>query len=315
MNGPLALICQGGAGVLPDPAASAAGLAEALEKGYRLLRQSADALDVVVETVRIMEDNPVFNAGTGSSLNLEGVAEMDAGVMTQDGRFGGVCAVTGVRNPILLAHKVMTETDHLLLCGRGAEAFARQMGFPEYDVVTERARERLAKFKEEGVSDYFPRLAARLRAKAEERGGGSVSETHKMGTVGAVAYDKHGVLAAATSSGGIVGRLPGRVGDSAIPGAGVYAGPSGAVSCTGHGEAIVRIGLGRDIVERMKTIPAATAAILVIAEAKRRKIMCGLVGIDARGQVCFGHTTPDMAWGYVVADKLFMFTDSDRKRR
>ena len=299
MNGPLALICQGGAGVLADRAASAKGLAEALKKGYQLLRQSADALDVVVEAVRTMEDDPVFNAGTGSSLNLEGVAEMDAGLMTQDGRFGGVCAVTDVRNPVLLARKVMTETDHVLLSGAGAEAFARRMGFAGFDVVTEASREKLARLKQDGGSVLFPKPASQL----------------KMGTVGAVAFDKHGSLAAATSSGGMNGRLPGRVGDAAIPGAGTYAGPTGAVSCTGHGEAIIRVMLGRDVVDRMKTVPASTAAILAMAEMKRRKLMCGLVGIDARGQVCFGHSTPDMAWGYMTADKLFLFSDSDGERR
>jgi beta-aspartyl-peptidase (threonine type) len=300
VNGPLALICHGGAGVLPDRTASARGLAEALEKGYVLLRQSASALDVVIEAVRIMEDNPVFNAGTGSSLNLDGVAEMDAGVMTQDGRFGGVCAITNVKNPVLVAHKVMTETDHVLLCGAGAEAFARRMGFAEYNVVSEKAKERLAKLKQEGGSTYFPKLESYIS---------------KMGTVGAAAFDRHGTLAAATSSGGIVGRLPGRVGDSAIPGAGTYAGPSGAVSCTGHGEAIIGMMLGLDLVGRMKTLPASTASIVVLSEAKRRKLLCGLVGIDARGQVCFGHSTPDMAYGYMVADKLFMFTDGDGKRK
>ncbi len=303
MNGPLALICHGGAGVLDDRKAAAEGLAEALERGYLLLRQSATALDVVVECVRLLEDNPVFNCGTGSNLNLEGVAEMDAAVMTQDGRFGGVCCITGVKNPVLVAHKVMTETDHLLLCGDGAQAFARRMGFAAYDVTTPRGRERLEKLKQAGTSEYYPKLGAFLK------------QASPGGTVGAVAFDKYGVLAVATSSGGITGRLPGRVGDSAILGAGTYASAVGAVSCTGHGESIMKMMLGREVVERMRTMPAATAIILAMAEAKRKKVVCGLVGIDARGQVGFGHTTPDMAYGYMVADKLFLFTDGDGKRR
>lgn len=303
MSGPLALICHGGAGVLDDRKAYANGLAESLERGYVLLRQSATSLEVVVECVRLMEDNPIFNCGTGSNLNLEGVAEMDAAVMTQDGRFGGVCCITGVRNPILVAHKVMTKTDHLLLSGPGATAFARRMGFADCDVVTQRGRDRLAKLRQEGKSDYYPSLGEYLK------------QSSPGGTVGAVAFDKYGILAVATSSGGITGRLPGRVGDSAIPGAGTYANPSGAVSCTGHGEAIIRMMLGADVVARMRTTPAATAAVLAMADAKRRKAACGLVGIDARGQVCFGHTTPDMAYGYMIADKLFLFTDGDDKRR
>lgn len=327
MNGPLAIICQGGAGVIENRETYAEGLAVAIEAGYRLLRQSASALEAVVEAVRIMEDDPVFNCGTGSNLNLDGVAEMDAGVMTQDGRFGGVCCITDVRNPILVARKVMTDTDHVLLCGPGAAAFARLKGLPEYDVVTDRSRQRLLKLKQEGTSGYLPKLASRLQAggrqpenpgtvpAAQARGADEGQSRVSSGTVGAVAFDKHGVLAAATSSGGITGRLAGRVGDSALPGAGTYAGPSGAVSCTGHGEAIINLMLGRDVVDRMRTVPASTAVILAMAEAKRKKAACGLVGIDARGQVGFGHTTPDMAYGYMVADRLFLFTEGKSKQR
>jgi beta-aspartyl-peptidase (threonine type) len=292
------IICHGGAGVVSDPKAAAGGLAEALEASYLLLRQSADALDAVVEAVRVMEDNPLFNCGTGSSLTAGGRAEMDAAVMTQTGGFGGVLAVTGIRNPVLVARKVMAETDHLLMAGEGAVAFARKCGFKEYNPVTERSRERLKELQEKGESPYF-----------------DMEKAKKFGTVGAVAIDRHGRLAVATSSGGITGRMTGRVGDSAIPGAGTWAGPSGAVSCTGHGEAILRLTLARDLVERMKTMPASVAMTLVMGEARRRKFQVGAVGLDARAGVAFGHTTPDMSYGYMIADRLFMFTDGkDRKK-
>ena len=294
---PLGIVCHGGAGTLEDRQAHSDGLAIALEQGYRLLRQSGSALDAVVKAVAIMEDNPVFNCGTGSNLALDGSAEMDAAAMTQEGRFGGVCCITDVKNPILVAEKVLSESDHALLSGAGATAFARQAGFEKFDVKTDRSRKRLETLKEEGKSDYFPRL------------GGQV----KMGTAGAVAVDRHGRLAVATSSGGITGRLPGRVSDTAIPGAGTYAAPSGAVSCTGHGEAIIQLMLAHDAVERMKTMPASVAATLAVSEAKRRKFKVGLVGIDARGGVCFGHSTPDMSYGYMVADKLFMFAEGKGK--
>jgi beta-aspartyl-peptidase (threonine type) len=124
-----------------------------------------------------------------------------------------------------------------------------------------------------------------------------------------VAVDKHGNLAAATSSGGIAGRMTGRVGDTAMLGAGTYAAPSGAVSCTGHGEEIIRRLLARDVVDRMTTMPASVATTLVMAEARRRKIACGVVGFDARGGICYGYTTPDMAYGYKVAERLFLFTE------
>lgn len=299
-NRPVGIICHGGAGKIDDKSSYARGLTAAIEEGYRLLRQGASALDAVIKAVVILEDNPIFNAGTGSSLTIDGFVEMDAGVMTQNGNFGGVICIRNVKNPILVAEKVMTETDHLMLTGDGAVEFARKMGFEEYEVITERARERLEKIKKEG-SPFFPRLNQAI----------GVAEP-KVGTVGAVAIDRNGNLAAATSSGGIAGRLRGRVGDSGLPGAGTFAGPSGAVSGTGHGEAIIKMLLAREIVMRMKTLPAATALTLVLAEARQKKFMCGAVGIDARGGVCYGHTTPDMAYGYKVADRLFLFTDNNK---
>jgi beta-aspartyl-peptidase (threonine type) len=298
-NTPLGIICHGGAGVVRDKKAAGEGLAAALELGYKLLRQSVDALDAAIEAVRVMEDDPTFNCGTGSRLTLDGKVEMDAAVMTQDQRFGGVCCISGVKNPVLVARKVMTDTDHLLMCGDGATRFARKLGFEEYDPVTDDARARLAEVKEKGTSTSFPNLDKMM----------------KLGTAGAVAMDKHGRLAVATSSGGIVGRLAGRIGDSAIPGAGTYAGPSGAVSCTGHGESIVKLMLARDIAERMKTLPANVAVTLAMSEPKRRKMMVGAVGFDARGSVCFGHTTPDMSYGYMVADKLFLFAEDTKSKR
>ncbi len=294
---PVGIICHGGAGKIIDKQAYALGLSTAIEGAYRLLRQGASAIEAVLKAVVLLEDNPVFNAGTGSSLTIDGIAEMDAAIMTQSGRFGAVSCIRGVKNPILIAEKVMTETDHLILTGEGAQTFARKMGFQEYDCITETARARLEAVKQQG-SPYFPKINRAL---------GIVQE--KMGTVGAVAIDRNGHLAVATSSGGIVARLTGRVGDSSIPGAGTYANPSGAVSCTGHGEEIIKLFLAREIVERMKTLPASTALTLTLAEAKRKKVRCGAVGFDARGGICYGYTTPDMAYGYKVADRLFLFTD------
>jgi beta-aspartyl-peptidase (threonine type) len=317
INTPLGIICHGGAGTIDDKAAYAAGLTEALEEGYRLLRQSANAMEAVVAAVRVMEDNPLYDAGTGSDLTIDGLVEMDASLMTQDGRFGGVACIWGVKNPILVAQKVMTDTDHLLLCGYGASEFAHQAGFEDYNVVTERALTRLQRVIDHG-SKYFhkqnqQRFPAGLPA-AEGTGADSMPE-NQTGTVGAVARDKHGNLAAATSSGGIVGRMRGRVGDSAILGAGTYAGLSGAVSCTGHGEEIMRRSLAREIVEKMTTMPASTSLTLVMAEARQKKLAFGAIGFDAKGGICFGHTTPDMAYGYKVSERLFLFTEEKSKPR
>ena len=316
-SSPLGIVCHAGAGTIDDKAAYAAGLTEAIDEGYRLLRQSANAMEAVVTAVRMMEDNPLYDAGTGSDLTIDGQVEMDASLMTQEGRFGGVAGITGVKNPILVAQKVMTEIDHLLVCGLGATEFARKMGFEDYNVITERARTRLQSVVDHG-SKYFLKMNQQRFPEGvppiPEAGAVPQSES-KMGTVGAVAVDKHGNLAAATSSGGIVGRMRGRVGDSAILGAGTYAGPSGAVSCTGHGEEIMRRSLARDIVERMKTMPGSTAMTLVVAEARRQKLAFGAIGFDARGGICYGHTTPDMAYGYKVAERLFLFTEEKPRIR
>ena len=317
MSAPMGIICHGGAGTIDDKAAYAAGLTEAIREGYRLLRQSANALEAVVAAVRILEDNPLFNAGTGSDLTIDGLVEMDASLMSQDGRFGGVAGIWGVKNPILVAEKVMADTDHLLLSGFGAMEFARRMGFEEYNVVTERALARLQRVTDHGSKYFLKQNQQRFPSgmpPAAEADAGTTPENH-MGTVGAVARDKHGSIAAATSSGGIVGRMRGRVGDAAILGAGTYAGLSGAVSCTGHGEEIMRRSLARDIAERMTTLPASTAMMLVMAEAKRKKLAFGAVGLDAKGGFCYGHTTPDMAYGYNVNERVFLFTEEKPRPR
>lgn len=317
INSPLGIICHGGAGILDDKATYAAGLTQALEEGYRLLRQSANALEAVVAAVRIMEDNPLFNAGTGSDLTIEGLIEMDASLMTQDGRFGGVAGIWGVKNPILVAEKVMTGTDHLLLSGFGATEFARTMGFEEYNVITERALARLQRVTDHGSRYFHKQNQQRFPSgmpSTSETDAGSIPES-QTGTVGAVARDKHGSIAVATSSGGIVGRMRGRVGDAAIPGAGTYAGVGGAISCTGHGEEIMRRLLARDIVERMTTVPASTALTLVIAEARRKKLALGAIGMDSKGGFCHGHTTPDMAYGYKINERVFLFSEEKQKPR
>lgn len=307
--------------MIEDREGAAEGLRPAIEEGYRLLRQSANALETVTAAVALMEDSGLFNCGVASDMTCDGHVEMDAGVMTQDGRFGGVCSVGDVQNPVLLALKVMEETDHLLLCGEGASRFARESGLANHPGPSERARRRLERVLASG-SKYFPKLSRRLglgvpgeTPASPEGPAPSAPDQDKLGTVGAVAIDRHGNIAAATSSGGVAGRMRGRVGDAAIVGAGTFAGPSGAASFSGHGEEILRRLLAKDLVDRMATLPASVAMTLVMAEAKRRKIACGAVGMDARGGFCYGHTTPDLAWGYKVAERLFMFTEEKKGGR
>jgi beta-aspartyl-peptidase (threonine type) len=250
-----------------DTRAALAGVRAALEAARGILDGGGSALDAVCAAVVVLEDNPLFNAGTGSTLTRDGDAEMDASVMTgHELRCGGVAAIRRVRNPILVARRVMEATGHVLLAGRGATAFARRQGFRSYDPVTREARDRL-------------------------RSGLALEPAR--GTVGAVARDARGELAAATSTGGIALKLPGRVGDSPIPGAGNYATPRAAASATGRGELILRHavtktlcdrvaagrGAGRAARETLQRLPLARGeSVGVIAVDQRLRI-----GVAMRG--------------------------------
>jgi L-asparaginase / beta-aspartyl-peptidase len=227
-----AIAIHGGAGALPRAALSAAqeeryraGLGAALDAGFALLERGGSSLDAVAAAVRVLEDDPLFNAGRGAALTRDGAAELDAAIM--DGRAlraGAVASVRHVRNPIELARRVMEKSRHVLLVGAGAEEFALEEQFTL-------------------VPNHYFRTAERLAQLEAEQRGQQVSEIMPApaGTVGAVALDAAGNLAAATSTGGMTNKRPGRVGDSPIIGAGTYA-RNGvcAVSATGHGEYFIR---------------------------------------------------------------------------
>ncbi|HIE06054.1 MAG TPA: asparaginase, partial [bacterium (Candidatus Stahlbacteria)] len=269
-----AIVVQGGAGKKRSGIISARkGVIEAAEKGFSDLMNGASALDVVEKTVVILEDNPIFNAGTGSSLNLNGEVEMDASIMDDRMRFGAVAGIKAVKNPVVVARKVMEETDHIILCGDEAIRFARGFGFKRYNPITQKRRDQWHRLRHKLLAgkkhSYFPRLADLLR---------------KFGTVGAVAYDNMGHLASATSSGGIYLRLPGRVGDSALVGGGTYCDRTGAVSATGHGEKIARMLLARVAVELLAKYGVRRAADLAIRKATRFNCLCGLIIINKTGK-------------------------------
>jgi L-asparaginase / beta-aspartyl-peptidase len=228
-----AIAIHGGAGAVPRATLSAErerryldGLAAALDAGYDVLARGGASLDAVVATVRILEDDPLFNAGHGAALTRDGAVELDAAIM--DGRklrAGAVASVRHVRNPIDLARRVMEKSRHVLLVGAGAEEFALEEQFTL-------------------VPNHYFRTAERLKQLESEQRGERVSDLvppAPRGTVGAVARDADGNLAAATSTGGLTNKRPGRVGDSPIIGAGTYA-KNGvcAVSATGHGEYFIR---------------------------------------------------------------------------
>ena len=192
------------------------------------------ALDAVVDSVVKMEDNPIFNAGTGSYMRIDGSIQMDAAVMTESG-LGSVIAVEKIKNPVLLARDVMEKTPHLIMSGDGAVRLARFLGYPEYNPVTEKAIEQREKYRSSKLERDFENERYRsLKAM------GDISPLKRStDTVGAVAYI-NGKFAAAVSTGGATPMLRGRVGDSPLPGSGIYCGNKGAVVATGYGEEIIK---------------------------------------------------------------------------
>jgi beta-aspartyl-peptidase (threonine type) len=296
---PPAIIVHGGAGRITNKAGHRRGVSRAARAGHRILCQGGSALDAVIGAVALMEDDPTFNCGTGSVLSIGGRIEMDAAVMLDDLSCGAVAAIERVRNPILVARKVMEETDHVLLVGRGALRFARRMGFRPHDPATEKRRRqreqtlRQLKFGREGR--YLPRLAAQMHGE-------------KLGTVGAVAMDANGRIAAATSTGGMRLHQDGRVGDTPIIGAGTYADGHGGVSATGHGEKIIKLVLAARTADLMAKMPAQKAVDRAIQLATRGGCECGLIALDHRGNVGFGFNSQVMSYAYMAKNGLVTFS-------
>lgn len=248
------------------------GLERALEAGSAVLHEGATALDAVTAAVVAMEDSPLFNAGRGAVYNAEGRHELDAAVM--DGRTlraGAVACVERIRNPVLAARAVMEHSRHVLLAGKGAERFAGKQGLKM-------------------VNQKYFGTAARLDALRRNL------QSHH-GTVGAVALDRDGNLAAATSTGGYTGKLPGRIGDSPLVGAGTYADNRAcAVSGTGLGEAFIRALVAYDVAARMRyrRESLAGAARAALASVARLGGDGGLVAIDSRGNVAMPFNSQGM---------------------
>lgn len=280
-----AIVMHGGA-INPTGGEYEDGIVAAVSDGFEVLEDGSSALDAVERAVSEAEDNPIFNAGTGSHLNLAGDVEMDASIMDgRDRSAGAVASVSDVRNPIQIARTVMEETDHRLLVGDGAEMFAHAMGYEEHDPVTE---DRVEKWRDEieslrggDVPGHFEKLQRFLDVDE--------LDVENVSTTGAVAIDRDGNLAAGTSSGGFPLKMPGRVGDSPLIGAGTYAdNAGGAMSVTGNGELLMREMVTREGVDLMKQNVDAQGAIEGIVRMLNRTvndyIFCG-VGIDSDGNV------------------------------
>ena len=271
------IIVHGGAGPVKDDslAARLAGCEAAAQAGWKILQRGGSAVDAAEAAVIVLEDNPLFNAGTGSTLNSLGKIEMDAAVMEgRSLRAGAVAAVSGVKNPIQLARRVMDDGRHVMLAGEGALLFARQIGFPECppeSLIVERERRRWES---------------------------------RHGTVGCVAFDASGNLAAATSTGGIFNKLPGRVGDSPLIGCGTYADDYGAASCTGEGEAIIRLLLAKSVVSYLQEgSEAMKAAELAMTDLDDDRIrgMGGIILLDRFGKIGYARNTTHMPVCWITA--------------
>ncbi|MBO0359352.1 isoaspartyl peptidase/L-asparaginase [Hymenobacter sp. BT186] len=341
--GPFTLVIHGGAGTITKANMTAEqekayqdGLNKALQVGHAILKDGGTALDAVEAAIRVLEDNPLFNAGKGAVFTHEGRNEMDASIMEGEQlRAGAVAGVTVVRNPITAARAVMEKSEHVLLTGPGAEQFAREQGLdivePSYFFTQARydqLQKALSTEKSAGPSNQpntpikaAPVPAAPTKAKGKTKAGKPSSalvpagsqdladliftEGRKYGTVGAVALDKQGNLAAATSTGGMTNKRYGRIGDAPIIGAGTYAdNQSCAVSCTGWGEYFIRATVARDVAARMEyqKIPLSQAAQAVIDKVGAMGGNGGLIGLDRAGNITMPFNSEGMYRGFIKED-------------
>jgi beta-aspartyl-peptidase (threonine type) len=260
------------------------GVERAAKLAMNCLLDNNSALDAVEEAVKLMEDNPTFDAGIGSVLNADGEIELDAAIM--DGKTlnaGAVAAVRHIKNPISLARSVMENANHVFLVAGGANKFATLQGFRKFDGLV--VKRELDRWK-----------------NLHEKYKGTMKFSNESGTVGAVAIDFHGNIAAATSTGGVPFKLPGRVGDSCLIGCGLYADNKvGGVSATGYGESIIKIGLSKVVCELLETGLDAQKAAEGSIKRLENKIngRGGVIVLDKEGNVGFSYNTPKMASAYM----------------
>jgi beta-aspartyl-peptidase (threonine type) len=279
------ILVHGGAGAIEAERQSlhAAGCAAAARAGAAVLANGGTALDAVQRAVEVLEDDPSFNAGTGASLNEDGEVSLDASIMEGTSlRAGGVAALSPFNHPIAIARAVLEDGEHVLYAGTGADAFAHKHGFSgtTHDALkTERS------------------LASWSKARTALPQSG--------GTVGAVAVDAQGAVAAATSTGGKVRKRRGRVGDSPIVGAGTYADDeAGACSNTGDGESVLRLCLGKEAVERLRAgeLPEDAARAVILRMHARLGGSGGIIVVDRHGRAGAAWSTPQMAWAMADSD-------------
>ncbi len=280
---------HGGAWAIPDDLVEAHlnGMSKAIDAGWRILDRDGSALDAVEAAVIVMEDDEAFDAGRGSFLNREGKVQLDALIM--DGatlRAGGVGCVEHIANPIRAARKVLSESPHIYFVAEGAERFAKEHGIPlckNEDLIIPREVERLREYQDLTTSEGQERFAPEI--------------SHD--TVGAVALDRSGNIAAATSTGGTLNKAPGRLGDSSLIGCGCYAdNESAAISTTGWGEPIMKLVLAKWAADRVASgnLPLWVAAEAMNYLKDRVGGHGGIIVLDRQGRYGLAHNTPRMAW-------------------
>jgi L-asparaginase / beta-aspartyl-peptidase len=293
-----ALAIHGGAGVLEKDSLTSdkeasyrAGLKSALEAGAEILSHGGSSLDAVEAAVRLLEDNPLFNAGKGAVFTADGHNELDAAIM--DGRTlmaGAIAGVTRTKNPVSLARAVMDQSPHVMLAREGADEFSRAHGLEQVDPAYFRTEERWQQ----------------LETWRREQPIAATDRRHAYGTVGAVALDRHGHLAAATSTGGMTGKRWGRIGDSPIIGAGTYAADGTcAVSATGTGEYFIRVSAARQLCDRMawRGETVQSAADRTIAEIGRIGGDGGVIAMDGNGRIAFAMNARGMYRGSITSER------------
>jgi L-asparaginase / beta-aspartyl-peptidase len=314
LSGKFVLVIHGGAGTIlksqmtPErEKAYTEALNTALEKGYDILKKGGTALDAVEACIRYMEDNPLFNAGKGAVFTNEGKNELDASIMNgQTLAAGSVAGVTTIRHPISAARAVMEKSPHVMMAGKGAEQFAKQEGLeivdPSY-FYTESRWKALQNAKKE---DSLKQKGIDNNSKKTSGINQPENKDYKYGTVGAVALDRHGNLAAATSTGGMTNKRFGRIGDSPVIGAGTYANnKTAAISCTGWGEFYIRLVLAKTVSDMMEfgkmNLKEATDEMVM----KRLPALGGdggLIAVDKDGSVAMPFCTEGMYRGFVKED-------------
>ena len=295
------LVVHGGAWAMPDDMVEAhlRGVRNALAAGWRVLERGGASLDAVEEAVVIMEDDETFDAGRGSFLNRNGEVQMDALIM--DGatlRAGGVGCVERVRNPVRAARKILSESPHVYFVGEGAERFAAEHGLELCD-----NRELVIPREVERLREYQRAAARNVSAKD---GNDLFAPAISHDTVGAVALDRAGNIAAATSTGGTLNKAPGRLGDSSLIGCGCYAdNPSAAVSTTGWGEPIMKLVLAKWTADRVLAgnLPEWAAQEAMNYLKQRVNGHGGIIVLNAQGQFGIAHNTPRMAWAIKTTKK------------